>query len=606
MDRPQKTEAEQLDFFERCYERFLKAKASAGEINHFYRIGGTTVCLKFAGDNLVSHLTPALEHLRIQECDPPDVTLCIWDSNSTATEMVPPPCGWDCFTDRGDIWGFNSRRIKTAFHWIENSVNLMDLETNTGIYWVQTAETLPYWVHASPLRSLFHWWMEKNGCQLLHASAVGTDEGAILIAGKGGIGKSTTALSCLQSGLFYLADDYLVVRLEPEPLVYSLYCTAKLNADHVANFPDLSRFVKNMEKLDQEKAVMFLHPHMGNQIVPEMPLKAIVTPRVTDTDNTSITPGERWAIQRAMSFTTMSQLPYVGHHTNDFISKLSSTLPIYGLELGRDLKKIPVAVSDFLADLPYHQSFPLPVSHASYNSGTKPLVSVIIPVYNGERFINDAVDNILAQNYNPLEIIIVDDGSTDRTEEIVNQISFDIRYFKQKNDGPASARNRGIRDASGDFIVFLDVDDLWPENNLNLLVDEMLKDTDAEVIRGYAQLMEYNADNGNYDFAGNPKEAFPNYIGAAIYRKSAFRKVGLFDATLKYGEDTDWFNRANELNLKVERLEDITLQVRRHGKNMTHGKNLIELNTVRVLKKAIDRKRAGDRDTQDFQQLLDK
>ncbi|KKM08550.1 hypothetical protein LCGC14_1723750, partial [marine sediment metagenome] len=100
-----------------------------------------------------------------------------------------------------------------------------------------------------------------------------------------------------------------------------LYCTAKLNADHVANFPDLSRFVKNMEKLDQEKAVMFLHPHLRNQIVPEMSLKAIVTPRIADTDDTSITPGERWAIQRAMSFTTMSQLPCVGRHTNDFISK---------------------------------------------------------------------------------------------------------------------------------------------------------------------------------------------------------------------------------------------------------------------------------------------
>ena len=599
MDRPQKTEAEQLDFFKRCYERFLNAKASVGEINHFYRIGGTNVCLKFAGDNLVSHLTPALEHLRLQECDSPDVTLCIWDSDSTATEMVPPPCGWDCFTDRGDIWGFNSRRIKTAFHWIENSVNLIDLETNTGIYWVQTAETLPYWVHASPLRSLFHWWVEKNGCQLLHAAAVGTDDGAILITGKGGIGKSTTALSCLQSGLFYLADDYLVVRLEPEPFIYSLYCTAKLNADHVANFPDLSRFVNNKEKLDQEKAVMFLHPRLGNQIVPEMSLKAIVTPKVADMDGTFIIPGERWAIQRAMSFTTMSQLPCVGRHTHDFISKMATILPIYGLELGRDLQKIPVAISNFLAGIQPHQSFYHSVPHTSNNSGTKPLVSVIIPVFNGERFINDAVDNVLAQNYNPLEIIIVDDGSTDRTGEIINQIPVDIRYFKQKNDGPSSARNRGIRDASGDFIVFLDVDDLWPENNLNLLVDEMLNDPDIEVIRGYAQLMEFNTETGEFDFVGNPKEAFPDYIGAAIYRKSAFRKVGLFDNTLKYGEDNDWFNRAYELHVNVKRLEDITLFVRRHGKNMTHDKNLVELNTVRVFKKAIDRKRAGDRKLQD-------
>lgn len=87
--------------------------------------------------------------------------------------------------------------------------------------------------------------MEKNGCQLLHAAAIGTEEGAVLITGKGGIGKSTTALSCLQSGPYYFADNYLIVRLEPEPLVYSLYCTAKLNADHVKNFPEFFKLVQN-------------------------------------------------------------------------------------------------------------------------------------------------------------------------------------------------------------------------------------------------------------------------------------------------------------------------------------------------------------------------
>ena len=286
MDKPQKTEAEQVEFFQICYERFQKAKDAAGESSHFYRIGGTTVRLLFAGDHMVPFLTPALEHLRIPETGTADVTLCIWDSDSTATKMVPPPFTWDCFTDRGDIWGFSSRRIKTAFHWIECSLNLMDLETSTGIYWVETADTLPFWVHASPLRTLFHWWMEKNGRQLLHAAAVGTEQGAVLITGKGGVGKSTTALSCLQSGLYYLADDYVITRLEPEPLVYSLYSTAKLNADHVVNFPDLTGFVKNPDKLDQEKAVMFLYPHLKEQILSEMPLKAILTPRVMDLNET--------------------------------------------------------------------------------------------------------------------------------------------------------------------------------------------------------------------------------------------------------------------------------------------------------------------------------
>jgi len=469
----------------------------------------------------------------------------------------------------------------------------MDLETNTGIYWVETADTLPFWVHASPLRTLFHWWMEKNGCQLLHAAAVGTEQGAVLITGKGGVGKSTTALSCLQSGLYYLADDYVITSLDPEPLVYSLYSTAKLNADHVANFPDLTGFVKNPDKLDQEKAVMFLYPHLKEQILSEMPLKAILTPRVMNLSETATSHVSRWEIERALSFTTMSQLPCVGRQTHDFVGKLSSSLPSYVLELGRELKKIPAAITDFLADMPAHQqAFHNDAALVSDTSGTRPLVSAIIPVYNGECFIEDAVNNVLAQKYPALEIIIVDDGSTDSTEEIASKLPADIRYFKQKNGGPASARNRGVRDASGEFIVFLDVDDLWPENNLNILVDKMLQEPDMKVITGYAQIMRKNTVTGEYDLDGNPMESFKNYIGAAIYRKSVFGKVGLFDPTLKFGEDTDWFTRANEAKVNIRRLEEITLFVRRHDKNMTKGKDLVELGVLRVYKKSLDRIRA--------------
>jgi hypothetical protein len=155
MYKPQKSEAEQQAFFNKSYEKFLQAKSVTDEINFLYRIADTTVCLKFAGNRLVPYLTPALQHLRLTDDCTPDFTICIWDSHSTGVEMVPPPCTKDCFTDRGDIWGFNSRRVKAAFHWIECSVNLIDTEKKTGIYWVQTSETLPYWVIASPLRTIF-------------------------------------------------------------------------------------------------------------------------------------------------------------------------------------------------------------------------------------------------------------------------------------------------------------------------------------------------------------------------------------------------------------------------------------------------------------------
>jgi len=330
---------------------------------------------------------------------------------------------------------------------------------------------------------------------------------------------------------------------------------------------------------------------MKKQILLKMPLKGILTPRVVDQHQTAFRSVQKWTIHRAMSFTTMSQLPYVGRHTHDFIGRLCSLLPGYALELGRDLNGIPNVVSTFIASSLHYQALYSQGPETGERLDTKPMVSVIIPVFNGEDFIKGAIENIMSQDYPALEIIVVDDGSTDRTGEIIHGLPVDIRYFKQPNEGPSSARNRGIRNASSDLLLFLDVDDLWPDNNLHLLVDEMLKDPEAEVIRGYAQIAKYNKATKEYDFLGNPMEAFPDYIGAAIYRRSAFYKVGLFDPTLRYGEDADWFNRAGELRIRVKRLEDTTLMVRRHDKNMTHGKDIVELGKLRVFKKFLDRDR---------------
>ena len=219
------------------------------------------------------------------------------------------------------------------------------------------------------------------------------------------------------------------------------------------------------------------------------------------------------------------------------------------------------------------------------------MVSVIMPVYNGEQFIETAVDNVMAQKYPSLELIIVNDGSTDGTEERIRHLSGPIRYIKQENEGPACARNRGIESSYGPLIAFLDVDDIWPANTLNVLVQAMLCNPEVEITRGRAQHMQYNAQRGAYDFVGDSKETFPYSIPSALYRRSIFDKVGLFDASLRFGEDTDWFIRAAELNVNIKQIETVTLLVRRHGENMTSGKNLVELNTLRVVKKILDRAR---------------
>ena len=225
-----------------------------------------------------------------------------------------------------------------------------------------------------------------------------------------------------------------------------------------------------------------------------------------------------------------------------------------------------------------------------------PKVSVVVPTYNSAQYISETINSIIAQTYHNIEIIIVDDGSTDNTKKIIEELPCDVRYFHQPNDGPASARNRGVKDVSGEYIAFLDVDDLWPENNLNLLLNAIEKNMDSDVVRGYAQLIR-NTETGEVEFIGNPNNSFSDYIGAGIYRREAFEKVGLYDPTMKFGEDTDWFNRARELNINIKRLDEVTLFVRRHSGNMTEGKSLIELNALKVFKKALDRERNSIKNT---------
>ena len=586
MEKPKKSEFEQIQFYNECRKGYSAAIDVKGELKFYYHIAETRICIAFAGDRMVDMMTAALEHLRIPEPEVVDATFCIWDSESAGVPMINPPCQWSDFTDRGDIWGFDSKRIKTAFHWGELSVNVMDLETNVGIYWVQSASKLPYWVQSSPLRSLFHWWLEKNKVQLLHAAAVGTANGAVLITGKGGVGKSTTALKCLEQGMFYLSDDYVIVKAEPDPLIYSLYSTAKLNKEDLEKFPFFSDFIAPLRKDSQEKAVMFLYPGLKERIVSEMPLKAILMPFITENEGSEISTVPYWTIQGAMSFTTLSQLPNVGRQTHDYICHLCNNIPSFKLLTGKDLSEIPLVVSGFLSKLNEKSGFN---TEEQQTGESWPLISVIVPVYNGEEFIKEAISNILAQDYPALEIIIVNDGSTDQTESIIKSFQLDIRYLYQENAGPASARNRGIRDASGEFIAFLDADDLWPENNLKLLTREILQESGTEVVHGYGQLLKKNEQTQGWDYLGNPLESFPGYIGAGLYRKSVFNEVGLFDTFLNFGEDADWFNRASELKINLKKLEEVTLYVRRHGKNMTEGKSMVELNVLRVFKNALDR-----------------
>lgn len=220
-----------------------------------------------------------------------------------------------------------------------------------------------------------------------------------------------------------------------------------------------------------------------------------------------------------------------------------------------------------------------------------PSISVIIPAYNARTFLPEALASVHAQELPPAEILVVDDGSNDGTAEWASGQE-NVRVIRQQNSGPSAARNRGLEEARGEFVAFLDADDLWPHYKLRVQADWLTNDPDLQVVLGRVHWTSLDGSTLPPLVYDSPDHArsFIN-LGAALWRRSAFEPVGGFDPSMRYGEDHDWFLRAREASLPMVILRDITLDYRIHARNMTAGRDGTELGIMTVLQRSLQRRR---------------
>jgi glycosyltransferase involved in cell wall biosynthesis len=175
-----------------------------------------------------------------------------------------------------------------------------------------------------------------------------------------------------------------------------------------------------------------------------------------------------------------------------------------------------------------------------------PFISVIIPAYTAARYLPDAVASIRRQQYAPVEIIVVDDGSTDGTDQVVAQWS-DVRYHHQENGGVSLARNVGIRLARGEIYAFLDADDLWTDDHLALLLPPLLANPQLRFVWGSSRWVRCADDGVGLREQEMEIESQPLFlVMAGLYRPEAFAEAGLFDESLRQTEDTDWIAKARQ------------------------------------------------------------
>lgn len=337
-----------LRFFDSAHENFLATVSHSQGIKRFYKVAGFTVCLYFAGAALVDFLTPALQHLQTEDEENVALTICIWDGVSTGAPSLEFPWPRNSFALHGNVIGYDNERVHTVFDAHLKILQVFHKERNLALYWIQDLQKTPWWIGTSPLLFILHWWMNTKGYQLTHAGAVGYPEAGILFAGKSGAGKSTTSLSCMKAGMKYVSEDYCVLSDAPEIRAHSLYNSAKITEKTAGLFPELRQYIENPEHPKEDKAFFFHHKFQPNNILSSFPLKALITLKIFDAQDSWLEPIEPSDALAALSATTLWQLSHTGPSVFKHLRRVAEALPCYRLHLGRDLAQPPKLIERLL------------------------------------------------------------------------------------------------------------------------------------------------------------------------------------------------------------------------------------------------------------------
>jgi len=215
-------------------------------------------------------------------------------------------------------------------------------------------------------------------------------------------------------------------------------------------------------------------------------------------------------------------------------------------------------------------------------------ISVVIPVFNGANYIVEAIDSVLAQSPAPLEIIVVDDGSTDDTPSVVGTFGPPVTYHRQENRGTSAARNLGAALATGELLAFLDADDLWAPRKLALQLAAMADDPRLEIVFGHVQEFFHTPMQ-----AGDAGPAIPGlHPGAMLIRRPTFDRVGGFSEDFQQAEVVEWMARLMEREVMYRVIPDTVMYRRIHGSNKGRDNPVARSQYLHILKRHLDRRRA--------------
>jgi len=342
---------------------FEEATAASGTSEEVFDVAGLPMTIRCASGGQTASLRTAFQHLKAEAgaSQAGGLTISAWHNGVVPSgpfleatlarlyENWSSVCG-----PRGEVLDFDCDEISAIYHPGPDTLSVMDRETGKAFYLLRDDAPLPFWELSSPFRHILHPWFSSRGLQYTHAGAVGGTSGGVLLAGKGGSGKSTTSLLCLSAGLLYAADDYCLTR-PGDAQVFSLYNTAKLKGpEDLQRLPEMAGRSFNEDSFERGgvgKGTFNLSDVWPERIVTGFPLRAILLPTVIDSVDSRLEPCSPGDALLALAPSTLAQLPFSGQADCDRLAALAGKVPAFRLYLGSDLVQIPKLIGDLIGEL---------------------------------------------------------------------------------------------------------------------------------------------------------------------------------------------------------------------------------------------------------------
>jgi len=329
-------------FVDELEDKAASAASAVGGFEDFdFKVAGFTVRLRCAGE-LRRFFVAALAHLRSDPAQAPELTIRVWDSESTGTTMVPPRWDLENLQRNGVIRGLDDGLYAVYLRWA-GSLSVVDATSGDAWFWTKAASELPSLERAAPVRTILRLWTAHQGIPLVHGGAVGDRSGCILLAGPSGAGKSSAALTFLSSELAYLGDDVCLVTSGPSPRVHALYRSAKVDPRTLGRIPELGPLVDGAPS-DDGKVVVFLPIERVSR---EAELRGIAIPRITMRAKTVARPAPAAAALSALAPSTLLHFPGGDQGMLRRLGDLVRAAPCHFLDVGTE----PRSTVEVLASL---------------------------------------------------------------------------------------------------------------------------------------------------------------------------------------------------------------------------------------------------------------